>query len=71
MKDPDRVEHAIDTIRSMPVSDDASTMLHYLYDCENAGKQPNIHDLGWDRERAQLALVELKARGFIGNSQPS
>ena len=67
MTDDERMQAAIDAIRATPVSDDANAMLEYLAKCGDAGKQPNIRDLGWDRHRAELALVELRARGFIEN----
>ncbi len=62
----DHAQAAVDAILAMPVSDDANAMLTYLARCERDGRQPNIYDLGWDRHRAELALVELRVRGFIG-----
>lgn len=63
--DPDRMQAAIAAIRATPVSDDANTMRLYLKRCEDEGRRPTVHGIGWNRERAELALVELKARGFI------
>lgn len=71
MSVPDRVQSAIDAIRSSPVSGDENTMLLYIYDCASVGKHPNIKELGWDRQRAEIALVCLKVRGFIAAGVPS
>lgn len=71
MSDPDRMQAAIDAIRATPVSDDANAMLLCLGRCEDEGRQPNIRDLGWDRERVERALVELTVRGFIESGAPS
>ena len=65
MTHDERMQAAIDAIRATPVSDDANAMLLYLDRCANAARPPCIRDIGWHPRRAELALIELTARGFI------
>lgn len=65
--DAERGQQAVDAILATPVSQDAMTMMVFLGKCEDDGIRPNINALGWDRHRAELALIELKVRGFIQN----